>query len=159
MEWGLGIGDWGLGIGPNPQSPIPNPQSPVEHNYPVNEFISEEYQDLSHMNLLHYCIDYNHDKYAKFLVNHGNANVNTPDKDDKWTPLMYAIQKQNYNMALFLLQHGANVDHKDIDAFTPLAVAVDTNNKEIVSLILKYKPQIDVMNIIYDKFIHNFFIF
>ncbi len=119
-----------------------------EHNYPVDEFISDEHQHLSHMNLLHFCLDYNHDKYAKFLVNHGHADVNSADKDDKWTPLMYAIQKQNFRLVEFLLQHGANVNHKDIDGFTPLAVAVDSNSKEIVSLILKYKPQIDVIKII-----------
>ncbi len=114
-----------------------------EHNYPVDEFITEDYKDLSHMNLLHYCIDYNKDKFARFLVTHG-ANVNAPDKEDKWTPLMYAIQKQNLKMAKFLLEKGASVDYKDEDGFTPLSVAVDSNNREFVSLILKYKPQIDV---------------
>jgi ankyrin repeat protein len=67
---------------------------------------------------------------------------------------MFAIQKQNEKLVKLLLDKGANVDVKDIvifnyiifiqDGFTPLSVAVDTRNKNMINLVLSAKPQIDV---------------
>lgn len=84
-----------------------------EHDYPVNEFITENFHDISHMNLLHYAIELDLIDFVKYLVKL-DADVNLPDKKDKWTPLMYAIETRNGNIVKFLLDKSANVDYKDI---------------------------------------------
>ena len=114
-----------------------------DHDYPINDFIYEAYEDLSHMNLLHYAIDINRKNFIEFLLEK-EADVNVPDKLDHWTPIMYAIQKQNIKLIRKLLDKGASVDYKDIDGFTPLAVAVDSNNEQIIQLILNAKPEVDL---------------
>ena len=58
---------------------------------------------------------------------------------------MFSIQNKNFNITKLLLKYGANVNHKDIDGFTPLTIGVDTKSLEIVKLLLLYKPIIEVM--------------
>lgn len=113
-----------------------------EHEYPINEFITEEFDDLSHMNMLHYTIQAGKYDFATYLIERG-ADLNIVDKEDRWTPLMYAAQKQNLKMIHLLIERGANPNYKDIDGFTPLSVAVDTGNKEVVEAVLKAKPEVD----------------
>lgn len=114
----------------------------LEEDYPIDEYIIK-HNHYKNMNLLHFCLELNKNEFSEFLINY-KANVNAPDGNDKWTPLMYTIQKKNYNLSELLLNKGASVDYKDTDGFSPLAVAVDSRNIDLIKLILKYKPQIDV---------------
>jgi ankyrin repeat protein len=44
-----------------------------------------------------------------------------------------------------LLQHGANVNMKDVDGFSVLSIAVDRRDVKMCKTILKYQPSIDVL--------------
>jgi ankyrin repeat protein len=114
----------------------------LEEDYPINEYIVQ-HKHYKNMNLLHFCLDLNKNTFSEFLINY-KADINAPDGNDKWTPIMYTIQKKNFPLSKLLLEKGANVDYKDTDGFSPLAVAVDSRNIEFIKLIIKYKPQIDV---------------
>jgi len=58
---------------------------------------------------------------------------------DGYTPLGYAIANDNEKLSLILLENGANpfqpIDRKGTNAVT---IALDNNNKQIISYIAKY---------------------
>ncbi len=63
---------------------------------------------------------------AVAIVNAG-ADVNQPNPDGV-TPLINAIDNRNYDIAMFLLDRGANPGAWDMTGRTPLYVAVDMNS-------------------------------
>jgi ankyrin repeat protein len=58
---------------------------------------------------------------------------------------MFSIQNSNMEIAEQLLQHGANVNMKDVDGFSVLSIAVDRRDVKMCKTILKYQPSIDVL--------------
>lgn len=59
----------------------------------------------------------------------GGANVNQTTRYG-WSPLLAAVQNQNYQMAKFLIEHGADVNLANKGGWTPLYLAVDNRNIE-----------------------------
>ena len=57
---------------------------------------------------------------------------------------MFSVKNKNKNITRLLLQKGANVNHKDIDGFSVLAVAIDSMNLDICKILLEYKPSLEV---------------
>jgi ankyrin repeat protein len=57
---------------------------------------------------------------------------------DNWyrTPLSYAAQFNYRDVAVFLLCEKANLESPDIDGFTPLLTAVESNAHELIELLL-----------------------
>ncbi len=85
-----------------------------------------------------------------------NFNVNEEDSD-KYTPLMRAVQryvsakndaaKQNYlHIITLLLEKKANINAQNRDGFTAIMIAARANNKELVMLLLKYNPDLNLKN-------------
>lgn len=56
---------------------------------------------------------------------------------------MFSIQNRNISMAKLLLSKGANINKKDFDGFSVIAIAIDSINLEMCELLLKYNPKID----------------
>jgi ankyrin repeat protein len=56
------------------------------------------------------------------------------------TPLHYAVQNQHYKVAQFLLEHGADVNarHLETNSNTPIALAVEGDYPEMVTLLLSF---------------------
>lgn len=106
--------------------------------YPINEFFSDSKHQ--HFNPLLYSTNENLDEFSIFLIKEMKANVNVLEKNSKWSPLMNSIVKRNTKIASLLLENGADVNVVDEDGFSPLAIAIDTQNEEMVSKILEYKP-------------------
>ena len=59
----------------------------------------------------------------------GGADVNQTTRYG-WSPLLAAVQNQNYQMAKFLIEHGANVNLANKGGWTPLYLATDNRNIE-----------------------------
>jgi len=60
------------------------------------------------------------------------------------SPLKQAIMLKNIDLAAFLLEKGANVSNKN-DGFgkTPLKLAIESGNRAIIDLLIKYGARID----------------
>lgn len=95
--------------------------------------------------LLQLCTKYNLTNFAEFLIKNG-AQVDIPDKEDGWIPLMFSVQHKNSYLTRLLLDNGANINRKDVDGFSVIAIAIDSLNFELCQLLLKYNPIIDVSN-------------
>lgn len=107
--------------------------------FPINAYLSES-TGKSEFNLLLFAISQEKVEFVKYLINNQKANINVIDKKEKWNCLMYAIEKKNVLLTKFLLDNGVNIDNVDVDGFTPLALAIDTQQEEIVRILLEKKP-------------------
>jgi ankyrin repeat protein len=79
-------------------------------------------------------------KIVKFVVEEGTDidSLDTDTVDGKGiTALAYAIHKNDFGMAKFLLKHGANIDKADQYDRTPLMRAVEQGDAKAVSFILE----------------------
>ncbi|SRR6266568_1432733 len=62
------------------------------------------------------------------------------------TPLHYAVEGEHYKAALWLLEHGAdvNANQEELIGETPLCVAVQRDYAEMVELLLKHGADPDI---------------
>ncbi len=51
------------------------------------------------------------------------------------TPLIYAVRANKVNIAKFLIEHGANVNAKNVRGQTPLSLAERAGNTEMIQLL------------------------
>lgn len=65
---------------------------------------------------------------------------------NNFTPLMYAIDKNDIEITKIILKKYPNVELQDIDSNTALILAVKNDNLEIIKLILKHYPNINTQN-------------
>ncbi len=83
---------------------------------------------------------------AKLLINHG-ADVNKVDTFFRLSPLTAAIRSNNLEMGKILLGKGAEINTADgINNFTPIMWATLYQNKNFVSLLLEYNPDLSVVS-------------
>jgi ankyrin repeat protein len=66
------------------------------------------------------------------------ADVESRNTIRKTTALYQAVSKENLEVARFLLDHGADVDAKDPNGYTPLFSAVSQGNLDLVEMLLQY---------------------
>ena len=86
-----------------------------------------------------------------YLIVTGLADVNLRDRvilfgknrKSNWTPLMYAIDKGNLEIAKFLIEFGANINSKISYNTTPLLIAAKNNDIEAIKFLLE-SPQLEV---------------
>ncbi|WP_265027948.1 ankyrin repeat domain-containing protein [Wolbachia endosymbiont (group A) of Calamotropha paludella] len=64
------------------------------------------------------------------------ANVNIQDRQG-WTPLFWAIQKNNFNIIELLLDNSADIKVKDNEGWTPLHWAVSLGSLDIVEHLVE----------------------
>jgi len=81
------------------------------------------------------------DSVVALLLDHG-ANPNAKSTDG-WTPLFWAVQRNNLLVAKLLLQKGADSAIADQDGKTPLSLAVEKKNRKMIELLLGPKDAAD----------------
>lgn len=81
---------------------------------------------------------------VKILVENG-ACVNLCG-DDKISPLHWAAEYDNYEIAEYLVENGADIEVKDNLGETPMHWAAWTGHYKIAELLLKYGVNFDAVN-------------
>ena len=82
--------------------------------------------------------DHRNAEYAVRLLLDKSANVNHRDNIDPVhvTPLLIACQKSSVSLVKLLLKRGANPNHCDINSKSPLFIACELENMELISHLL-----------------------
>jgi len=78
------------------------------------------------------------------IVKGANVNISNIDGD---TPLMFAIDKEDFNMVKLLIDNHANVNIADIGGNTPLLMAFIKNNREIIKLLIDNGANVNIADI------------
>jgi len=84
---------------------------------------------------------------ATLLIAHG-ATVDAVDNYQD-TPLMHAVESENYHLAEVLIKNGANqrvTYGGTYGSMTPLHMAILHGNSEQVAMLLKYNPPLDAVD-------------
>jgi ankyrin repeat protein len=55
-----------------------------------------------------------------------------------WTPLLFAAESGNLELAKLLVERGADVNAKSDDGLTVLSYAYNSNNKELVKFLKEH---------------------
>ena len=82
-------------------------------------------------------------QFIETLIDLG-ADVNAQRKDDKVTPLISAIEWNNYMAACLLLRHGADVDVQGGDGFTPLHFSVNKGHENLSRLLVEHNADVNI---------------
>lgn len=83
-----------------------------------------------------------HYENLDFLLKCG-ANPNQGTKDNIFSPLMYAVCKNNISAARLLLKYGADVNAATKDGGTALRIAVILNLPEMAGLLIEYGADVN----------------
>ncbi|KAK9304700.1 hypothetical protein QLX08_004104 [Tetragonisca angustula] len=103
--------------------------------------------------LLHRAIDHNKEDIAQFLIRSG-CDLNAPrrpgpdgaggdESRDECTPLHLCCQWGLEQVVQTLIEHGADVNARDVEGKTPVHVAIQNQHSQIISLLLCH-PSIDL---------------
>ena len=132
---------------------LPIHQAAWEGRLPTLEALLTERSDLDRVTkygetLLHISALRNHQVVAEYLIkntvdvnpwsvrDHGRSNeIYTKLMGSSLTPLHYACCMGHFEMAVLLLDHEAFVNAPTPDGYTPLMMAVESGNTDIVSLL------------------------
>ncbi|MDO3390280.1 MULTISPECIES: ankyrin repeat domain-containing protein [Bacteroides] len=117
----------------------------------VLEYALTRYEDINNrvysdeygLTLLTYACKLSNIKLARILLEHG-INVNgyqSPYDTYKVYPIMEAIANNNIELVKLLLEYHADLDIKDSNGNTPLALAKEMDAKEIKDLLLQWMKQ------------------
>lgn len=89
--------------------------------------------------------------FIELFINYG-ADINYSMKDemniiaDRYTPLLLMSGNSEFtdvDLVKLIIEKGADVNHKSTIGFTALMLAIAAENNEIVSLLLKYKANVN----------------
>ncbi|CAH3029001.1 unnamed protein product, partial [Porites evermanni] len=113
-------------------------------HYSIERFYKNLAENNSRLNELQWgtCND-DVEQAVEFELSDG-ANVNAQRKDDKVTPLILAIEWNNYMAACLPLRHGADVDVQGGDGFTPLHFAVSKGHENLCRLLLEHNANVNI---------------
>lgn len=104
-----------------------------------NKKINEIYND-ARLTLLGLSCMLSNISISNILIEHG-ANVDgyqTPYLERSIFPLLEAIKSNKIELVELLLNHGAKIDIEDKEGNTPISLAHDLHQNNIVELLIKY---------------------
>jgi ankyrin repeat protein len=83
---------------------------------------------------LSYAVEMGNVAVTRILIEWG-ADVESKDKEQGWTPLLWAIGQTNQVIARLLLEKGANPESSDNSGHTPLSLAIEYGDANMISLV------------------------
>ncbi|MEE6486376.1 hypothetical protein FKM82_014588 [Ascaphus truei] len=105
---------------------------------------SWECRDKGGCTAMHWAVDGGHLKVIQWLIDDG-CKIDIKDTCLAWTPLMrVSAITGNTNVALCLIEAGADVNTKDADGKTPLMVATLNNHESLVRLLIEKGANCDI---------------
>lgn len=103
-----------------------------------------KYKDTTAHNLFSFYID---DDFKRFeTIIKETEDINIYDKHGN-NILFYTIKNNDLKYTKKILQKGINVNHTNYYLQTPLLVAVEIGNEDIIQLLLDYRAKIDVYDL------------
>lgn len=106
----------------------------------LNEFAPDGFQPLG------LAAFFGHTEVVRFLLESG-ADVDTPSRNGlKVTPLNSAAAGRHYEIAMLLLERGANPNMRQSGDFVPLHAAAQNGQIEMVKILLQYGADKDLKN-------------
>lgn len=106
-------------------------------------------QDKDGKTALHYAAANGHVDAVKCLIEQG-VEVNAAESKNRRTALHYAVANGSLELLRYLLENllekGSDVDVKDKHGISPLRYAVAKGNSAVVSILLKYGADIEVLD-------------
>ena len=116
----------------------------------VQEWFSDGTRDVDergagNSTLLFYAIDSAHCDLVRDLLERG-ASVNITEDDASATPLHIAAMSWRYDIALLLLDRGAQINARDRDGHTPLLAAAVNADCNMIRLLLHRDADLDACN-------------
>ncbi|MCB0536576.1 MAG: ankyrin repeat domain-containing protein [Bacteroidetes bacterium] len=115
------------------------------------KYLIEEGANINEINAvgqtaLNLSVFFGKNSIANFLVQNG-ADVNKTDNQFILSPLVAAIRADNLALGKILLQKGADINSTDgTNNFSPIMWATLYQNKDFVSLLLKYNPDLSIIS-------------
>lgn len=104
----------------------------------LNEFAPDGFQPLG------LAAFFGHTEVVRFLLETG-ADVDTPSRNGlKVTPLNSAAAGRHYEIAMLLLERGANPNMRQSGDFVPLHAAAQNGQIEMVKILLQYGADKDL---------------
>ena len=82
-------------------------------------------------------------EFNGFIEQYG---INCIEKKDKRNLLMYCVLQKKNDYSKKLIESGINLNHQDSNGYSVLHYAVQENNLEIVTLLIKNKIEIDMVD-------------
>lgn len=80
---------------------------------------------------------------AAELIERGRA-IDEPDKADGWTPLMVACEQGYFDIAMRLIERGADAGAENDAGGTPLLIAIYNRHSDIGHALLEQEVEVDV---------------
>jgi len=102
-------------------------------------------EKLASIPALHLAIELEDNNLLQLILAKIPVDLETRDLQQR-SPLYLAVEKQNLEAAAFLIQHNALVNTIAIDGTTPLHIAANIGNKNIIILLLKSGAQHKIRN-------------
>ena len=105
---------------------------------------------------IHYAVEYDRLRILQLLLRSG-AEVDSKSNNHHglWTtPLMYACLYNRYEIAKCLILHGASINAESTNTETPLEIAVENKNTQMIELLIGYNADVN-KNYIFSKAVRN----
>jgi len=93
--------------------------------------------------LLERATRYGHLDVVKYLVEKKGVDVNFADENG-WTPLLHAVERDELDVAWYLIEMGANVNVTTEDGTTGLHIAAEYCSFDIVRCLIENRAKINV---------------
>ena len=111
----------------------------VSNGADVNEPLEVHDGTIIYITALGEAVRFNHSEISQYLLEQG-ADPNYPDS---FTPLGYAFNNRNFELAELLLQHNTNTEFIYPDGMNTLMVMIRLKNNEAVKLLIKYGANVE----------------
>jgi ankyrin repeat protein len=85
-------------------------------------------------------------QFLKEIAKKSPALLEEPNPQDGCTPLLNAVKRNNFNAAILLLSHGANVHAVDLSGNTALHHAIMARSPQMVKLLLLFRANPNAQN-------------
>lgn len=101
--------------------------------------------EITGMLPIHFAAKLGRTDCVNLLIENG-SQINVQDNIGRKTPLHYAIEENHVDTVKCLLEHKANVSISDLDGYSPIHMAVESQSFEIVDMLYRKGADINAIS-------------